>query len=87
LILRIYELILLFLVDSLYPAKNIESALKEVFNKRSIFDYFFAFSIEAKIRLFVATIRKLEYRIFINYNRVEERKEDGKAKPSTLIRF
>jgi hypothetical protein len=87
LISRIYKLILSFLIDNLYPTKNIESALKKVFSKRSIFDHFFTFFIEAKIRLSVATIRKPEYRIFINYNGVEERREDDKANSSILIRF
>jgi hypothetical protein len=72
---RILELLVSYFTDGLYPAENIEGALKEVFGtKRSILDYSYATSIGAKIGLPVATIlEKPLTRIFTNYNGIGAR--------------
>lgn len=75
---RIQEVLLSYFADGLYPAKNIEAALKEVFGAgRSILDSSYATSAGTRIGLPVATIQeKPSCRIFTNYNGVGERDQD-----------
>ncbi|KAH8799647.1 acyl transferase/acyl hydrolase/lysophospholipase, partial [Xylogone sp. PMI_703] len=74
---RIYELSKSYLTDGLYPAENIEAALKSVFPiDRSILDYSHTTSIGARVRLPVATIHDPSCCIFTNYNGVGTREQD-----------
>jgi hypothetical protein len=75
---RIHELLASYLDDGLYPAKNIEAALKEVFGTdRSILDYSYATSTGTRVGLPVATIDSEPSRcIFTNYNGVGTRHPD-----------
>ena len=75
---RIQEVLLSYFADGLYPAKNIEAALKEVFGvERSILDSSYATSTGTKIGLPVATIQeKPSCRIFTNYNGIGVRDQD-----------
>jgi hypothetical protein len=84
---RIYELAKSYLADGLYPAENIEAALKAVFGKdKSILDYSYATSIGARVGLPVATIREPLSCIFTNYNGVGTRDEDQGKPPQELLR-
>jgi hypothetical protein len=54
---RIQELLISYFTDGLYPAKNIEAVLKEVFGaERSILDYSYTTSTRTRISLPVATV-------------------------------
>lgn len=66
----ILELLVAYFTDGLYPAENIEAALKEVFGaNRSILDYSLATTTGTLIGLPVATVDKTpSCRIFTNYN-------------------
>lgn len=80
---RIHELLASYLADGLYPAKNIEAALKEVFGtNKSILDYSHATSIGTRVGLPVATIRDPSCCIFTNYNGVGTR-DPGQGKSPT----
>jgi hypothetical protein len=60
--------------DGLYPAENIETALKEVFGiDNSILDPSYATAIGAKIGVPVATIQDSSYCMFTNYNGIGSR--------------
>lgn len=67
---RIQEIIISYFTDGLYPAKNIETVLKEVFGpERTILDPSYATSTGTKIGLPVVTVQeKPSCRIFTNYN-------------------
>jgi hypothetical protein len=67
---RIQELLISYFTDGLYPAKNIEAVLKEVFGaERSILDHSYATSTGTRIGLPVATVQeKPSCLIFTNYN-------------------
>ena len=75
---RIQEVLISYFADGLYPAKNIEAALKEIFGaERSILDSSYAASIGTKIGLPVATVQKKpSCRIFTNYNGIGVRDQD-----------
>ena len=56
-LLHILEFLVSYLADGLYPADNLESALKEVFGSdTSILDYSHATAIGAKVGILVTTI-------------------------------
>jgi hypothetical protein len=78
---RIHELLASYLADGLYPAENIEAALKEVFGtEKSILDYSHATSTGTRVGLPVATIRDpSSCCIFTNYNGVGTR-DPGQGK-------
>ena len=79
---RIHELLKTYLADGLYPAENIEAALKEVFGvDRSILDCSHATSIGTRVGLPVATIREPLSCIFTNYNGVGSREQDQGKSP------
>ena len=69
----IHRILASYLADGLYPAENIEAALKEVFGAKSILDYSHATTIGTRISLPVAIINKPSYCIFTNYNGVGSR--------------
>jgi hypothetical protein len=75
---RIQEALLSYFTDGLYPAKNIEAALKEAFGaERSILDSSYATSTGTRIGLPVATVQERpSCRIFTNYNGIGVRDED-----------
>lgn len=75
---RIQELLVSYFTDGLYPAKNIETALKEVFGvDSSILDHSYASSTGTKIGLPVATVQeKPACRIFTNYNGIGTRDQN-----------
>lgn len=74
---RIQKLLVSYLADSLYPADNLESALKETFgDDSSILDCSYATTIGAKIGLPVTTIPETSSCIFTNYNGVGTRTKD-----------
>ena len=74
---RLLELIIPYLTDGLYPPKNIEAALKQVFgDDRGILDFSYATSTGTRIGLPVATVDdKPSRHIFTNYNGIGERKK------------
>jgi hypothetical protein len=77
---RIVDLLISYLADGIYPPKNIEAALKQIFGAdRSILDYSHATTTGTRVGLPVATAdEKPSSRIFTNYNGVGERiKEQG----------
>lgn len=79
---RTYEILKSYLADGIYPAENIEAALKEVFGTdRSILDSSHATSIGTRVGLPVATIRDPACCIFTNYNGVGSREEDQRKSP------
>jgi hypothetical protein len=81
----IYVLLKSFRADSLYPAENIEAALKAVFGTdKSILDYSHATSIGTRVGLPVATVREPSCCIFTNYNGVGTREQD-QGRPSKMI--
>lgn len=68
---RVQEFVVSYLFDGIYPAKNIESALKEVFGiDNSILDCSHATSIGTRVGVPVATICEPSCCIFTNYNGV-----------------
>ncbi|KAH7111753.1 hypothetical protein B0J11DRAFT_598320 [Dendryphion nanum] len=90
---RILKLLLSYLADGIYPPKNIEAALKQVFGAdRGILDHSHATTTGTRVGLPVATVdEKPSCRIFTNYNGVGERiKNQGMSKnisqPSALIK-
>ena len=74
---RVRELLVSYLTDGLYVAKNIEAAMKEVFGREgSILDYSHATSTGTRIGLPVATVHERpSSRIFTNYNGVGSREQ------------
>ncbi|KAI9767636.1 MAG: hypothetical protein M1840_005507 [Geoglossum simile] len=71
---RVQEFVVSYLFDGIYPAKNIEAALKEVFGMdRSILDCSHATSLGTRVGVPVATIREPSCCIFTNYNGVGTR--------------
>ena len=79
---RVHEILKTYLADGLYPAENIEAALKEVFGiDRSILDASHATSIGTRVGLPVATIREPSSCIFTNYNGVGSREQDQGMSP------
>ncbi|KAH7111354.1 hypothetical protein B0J11DRAFT_598877 [Dendryphion nanum] len=83
---RILELLISYLADGIYPPKNIEAALKQVFGaNRGFLDYSHATTTGTRVGLPVATVdEKPSCRIFTNYNGVGERirKQDNVIKPN-----
>ena len=86
LVSRAVEIILSYITDGLYPAKNIDGALKDWATDQNILDCSYATSTGTKIGLPVATVSKYpSYRFFTNYNGVGERDDDqGKSKKQLL---
>jgi hypothetical protein len=78
---RVHELLKSYLADGMYPAENIQAALKEVFGTdRSILDSSHATSIGTRVGLLVSTIREPARRILTNYDRAGSREQDqGKS--------
>jgi len=82
-LLGCFEMFISYFADGLYPAKNIEAALKRAFGtSRSILDFSDATSTGTRVGLTVATTsEKPSCRIFTNYNGAGERgKDQGKCK-------
>jgi hypothetical protein len=74
---HILEFLVSYLADGLYPADDLEAALKDVFgDDRSILDYSHATAIGAKVGLPVTTILETDPCIFTNYNGVGTRPQD-----------
>ena len=70
----IQNLLTCFFADCLYPADNIESALKSGFgSEASILDTSAASSMGIRIGLPVSTVRKPSLCLFTNYNGIGER--------------
>lgn len=81
------ELLISYWADGLYPAENIEAALKEVFGTdKSILDYSHATSTGTRIGLPVATIGEPSRCIFTNYNGVGTRDQDQGKLPKHLLK-
>ncbi|KAI9767708.1 MAG: hypothetical protein M1839_004369 [Geoglossum umbratile] len=79
---RVQEFVVSYLFDGIYPAKNIEAALKEVFGvDKSILDCSHATSIGTRVGVPVATIREPSCCIFTNYNGVGIRDQDQELDP------
>lgn len=77
---RAERLFVSYFADGLYPAQNIEVALKEAFGtNRSILDHSHATSLGTRIGLPVATVQEQpSCRVFTNYNGVGARgREQG----------
>jgi hypothetical protein len=65
------------LADSLYPAANIESALKEAFGEEnSMLDMHYATSLGIRVGIPVATLREPALCLFTNYNGIGSRTHD-----------
>jgi hypothetical protein len=74
---HILEFLMSYLADGLYPADDLEAALKDVFgDNRSILDHSHATAIGAKVGLPVTTILETDPCIFTNYNGVGTRPQD-----------
>jgi hypothetical protein len=70
--------------DSIYPARNLEGALQEVFgSNKSILDCSSAIAIGTKIGVIASTM-KLELFLFINYNRLGDREDTNFEKYGIL---
>lgn len=78
---KIYEFVLSLLVDSRYPARNLETALREVFGStRSIVDCSKASETGTMVGVPVTTVRDVKACVFTNYNGVGKREGSrGKA--------
>lgn len=71
---KIYEFAISLLVDSRYPARNLEAALRMVFGStRSIIDCSKASEMGAKVGMPVTTIRDVSACVFTTYNGVGKR--------------
>lgn len=81
LISRIVEIMLSYFTDGLYPARNVDTVLKDWVTNKSILDCSYATSTGTKIGLPVATVSNHpSYRFFTNYNGVGKRDGDqGKS--------
>lgn len=77
LLLYLAILISLF-TNRIYPARNLDAALQEVFGDKTILDCLSAITIGIKIEI-VASIIKLQLFLFTNYNGLGD-KEDKKFK-------
>lgn len=85
---RVYEYLASYLADGLYPAENIEVALKKVFGiDKSILDHSHATAIGTKVGLPVATIRQPSCCIFTNYNGVGDRNQNQGKVLKASVRF
>ncbi|KAK3933650.1 acyl transferase/acyl hydrolase/lysophospholipase [Diplogelasinospora grovesii] len=74
----VYEFLVSLLVDSRYPARNLESALQRVFGStRSIIDCSKASEMGAMVGMPVTTIRDASACVFTNYNGVGQREESA----------
>lgn len=74
---RIQELLITYLADSLYPADNLEAALKDVFGSdRGIMDCSHATATRTKVGMPATTIPGTLSCIFTNYNRVGVQPQD-----------
>ena len=77
---KIYEFIASLLVDSRYPARNLETALRMVFgSSRSVIDYSKAVEMGTMLGMPVTTVRDASPCVITNYNAVGER-EHGSGK-------
>jgi hypothetical protein len=73
----IYRVMISYFADCLYPAANIELALKSAFGcQASILDPSYASSTGIRIGLPVSTIRKPSLCTFTNYNGIGVRDQD-----------
>ncbi|KAF1974496.1 FabD/lysophospholipase-like protein, partial [Bimuria novae-zelandiae CBS 107.79] len=74
---RIVEIALSYFTDGLYPARNVDTVLKDWVTNKNILDCSYATSTGTKIGLPVATVSNHpSYRFFTNYNGVGERDDD-----------
>lgn len=72
------ESLVSLLADCLYPAANIESALKEAYGSdKGILDISYATSIGTRVGIPVATIRDPSLCLFTNYNGIGSRTHDS----------
>jgi hypothetical protein len=70
---KLYEFVLSLLVDSRYPATNLETALRTVFGTASLMDCSKASEMGAMVGVPVTTIRDVSTCVFTNYNGVGRR--------------
>jgi len=84
--LYIFELLISYFADGLYPSENIKAILKQAFSiARSILDASNATRTGTRVGLLVVTVDdKPSCKIFINYNGVGKHKE-GNGKSTIII--
>ncbi|KIW36756.1 hypothetical protein, variant [Exophiala oligosperma] len=75
---HIFHFLVSYLADGLYPAHNLEGALKDVFGSDvGILDYSHATAIGAKVGIPVTTVQETEPCLFTNYNGMGPRPQDS----------
>lgn len=73
---HVFRAIVAYFTDGLYPASNIDTALRRWIKDRNLLDCSHATSTATKVALPVATVSKHpSFRFFTNYNGVGERKQ------------
>lgn len=83
---RLLKFIISYLADGLYPADDLEAALKDVFGSdRGLLDYSYATAIGAKVGFTATTVLDTDCCIFTNYNGVGTRPQDCGIWASNLI--
>ncbi|KID94906.1 patatin-like phospholipase, partial [Metarhizium majus ARSEF 297] len=83
---RIWQTILSVLLDSRYPSRNIEAALKKVFgSSRNIADFSLATEMGLHIGMPVTATNDTSTHLVTNYNGVGKRNQDGGRRTNELL--
>ncbi|TVY85512.1 Calcium-independent phospholipase A2-gamma [Lachnellula suecica] len=85
LLLRLKAILVSLITDGIYPARNIETALLEVFGRdKNILDYSRASAIGAKIGITVSTMKPEPF-LFTNYNGLGSRQSSNFERYGVLL--